>query len=87
MDQQFPKFLKVFKEYDKHSDIWRCHLIKDDEVRRYTVCAKSLLTIGVIDTVTVQSMGWETRQDFIKNRLKDHECIDLLKEQFNSASE
>lgn len=79
MSKQLPEYCKVFKKLDISGSHYGCVLIRDEEVERYNVCKDSLKTFGTIDKTTIKEMGWSSREEFIKNRLKDHECVDLLK--------
>ena len=80
--KNYPKFFKVFKRLTSNGGggYWHCYLIRDDEVETYTVCATTLKTFGIPEKRTLQLMGWKSPQEFVKNRLKDYECIDIWKD-------
>lgn len=74
---KWPEFFKVYKRLNKSDGYYHCHLVRDNEVETYNVCAKTLRTFGPVDKRTVQEMGWKSPHEFEKNRLTLYECVDL----------
>jgi hypothetical protein len=69
---------KFFKAYRLlQGDYYKCHIIRDDEVESFNVCAKTLKTFGDVTKRNLCQMGWNSSDEFVKNRLAKFEVVDL----------
>ena len=70
------KFFKAYKLLHQ-AGYYSCHIIRDDEVESFNVCAKTLKTFGSVTKRNLRRMGWNSPDEFAKNKLAKFDVVDL----------